>query len=255
MATTPTGESGRSGVEATGATGGGHGDRVADVSAARLTGLGAFGAATGIVITIAMQFTVPPPASTAATSELAFLAEYASFLELGNKAYFLIDLSLIVLFVGLAQVFPRRNVLARLGVASGLIGVVLFVLVAIVFEGKIALASEYVGAGDAVQQALLGSFLALDRVELIAGVIAHYLAWGIGVAAFAVAILRTSILSRWVGWLGLVFGLLGWLNLPRLVTSSFDPVVLLINVVGVVWLVAVGVGLLRLDPEHAHAVA
>ena len=76
-------------------------------------------------------------------------------------------------------------------------------------------APSYVEASDATKPALLVVASTLDRIDGVANDIG--LLVGIGMLLFALAILRTSIVPKWVGWLGLPGVMFAWL-------SMFNPV-------------------------------
>ena len=108
------------------------------------------------------------------------------------------------------------------------------------------LAPGYVEASDATKPALAVIASTLDRIHDVANDVGSVLLRGIGVLLFTLAILRTSIIPKWVGWLGLPSVVLVWL-------STLDPVLETLSVLDdiafvlfMVWLVAMGVVLLRL---------
>ncbi len=104
-----------------------------------------------------------------------------------------------------------------------------------IFHGfiNLGIAYELVPDTDALSQT--------DGLASSVGIVLTF----IGVLLFSLAVLRTSLLPKWIGWLGMI-AVLGFclLALLPLVFSMATPWFLL-YVVGV-WLVAMGVVLLRL---------
>lgn len=61
---------------------------------------------------------------------------------------------------------------------------------------------------------------------------------------------RSAALPRWIGALGVVSGLLGWIAMWRNVTDVVAPAAVLNNAVLPIWMVIFGIGLLRMPPAH-----
>lgn len=218
-----------------------------DVRFVNLAGVAGILAALTIVAIFALMILLPTPESSTVAGKLANMNDQASTLRLSNGLYPLLHIFLLVFFVGLNDRLDRTGSLPRFGLTAGVVGIVFFLLTAIVFDGRIQLASAYVVADEATKAAIVSTITVLDRVQLAVGIAGHVFAWGLGVAAFSLAILRTSLLSRWIGWLGLLFAFTAWLNIPRLVWDAFGPMLLVMDAIGVIWLIAVGISLLRYD--------
>lgn len=107
------------------------------------------------------------------------------------------------------------------------------------------LAPAYTGAAGSEVAALAATFDTLAAVALVTNAAGNFLGWGVVVPAFAFAVLRTGLLPRWIGYLGLAVGLLaGWVGL----FSPFSTVVEGISVVGFlgffVFMLSMGVAIL-----------
>jgi hypothetical protein len=108
------------------------------------------------------------------------------------------------------------------------------------------LVPAYVGvdpAGQATPAATADTFATIALVTNAAG---NFLGWGVGVLLYAVTILTTRPLPRWIGWLGLLVGTLaGWLGL----LSPASSVISAISSVGFigffVFMLSMGIALLR----------
>jgi len=82
----------------------------------------------------------------------------------------------------------------------------------------IALAYEfvpgYVQADEATRASLAVTFDTFANLTLLTNYVGNALGWGLAVPLYAVAILKTSVAPRWIGWLGLVVAVFaGWLGL------------------------------------------
>ena len=91
---------------------------------------------------------------------------------------------------------------------------------------------------------------ALSQTDRLATYVGGVLVFFIGVPLFSFAILRTSVVPKWIGWLGVIAALGFYLQaLLPLVFSMATPWFL--SWVFLVWLVAMGVVLLRLKEPVA----
>lgn len=98
-------------------------------------------------------------------------------------------------------------------------GVVGLTLVTISHVIPVAMAHElapaYSEANEATQASLGVTFDTLASLSGLTNYFGNALGWGVAVPLYAIAILKTSALPRWIGWLGLVVaffaGLLGLL--------------------------------------------
>jgi hypothetical protein len=99
-------------------------------------------------------------------------------------------------------------------------------------------------AGQATLAATADTFAAIAVVTNAAG---NFLGFGVVVPLYAVAILTTRALPRWIGWLGLLVGALaGWLGL----LSPASSVIATIANIGIfVFMLSMGIALLRRHPR------
>jgi hypothetical protein len=110
-------------------------------------------------------------------------------------------------------------------------------------------------AGDAAAKASLATtadtFAALALVVNYTG---DVVLWGVVVPMYAVAVLKTSVVPRWIGWLGIGVGVFAGLGDALSPASSIIEGVTFIGFVAFfVWTAAMGVTLLRRARRSAAA--
>jgi hypothetical protein len=84
----------------------------------------------------------------------------------------------------------------------------------------------YMDADPGGQAALGATADTFAAIALVSNAACNFLGWGVVVPLYAVAILTTRVLPRWIGWLGLLVGALaGWLGLlsPHRRRSRVSP--------------------------------
>jgi len=150
--------------------------------------------------------------------------------------------------LGFYQALRQAGSLLWIAVAAIFTGALLFIgafmtPIGVAYE----LAPHYVEASDASKPALALMASTLGGTAHVALSVAYLLSLGIGVGLFALAILRTSVVPKWVGWLGLVVALIGaWPQAFRPVSPVFSFIGFLGLLAFLVWMVVMGVALLRL---------
>jgi hypothetical protein len=143
-------------------------------------------------------------------------------------------------------------------ILAPILGAVALTLVTISHLIPIAMAYELVpgyAAGDAAAKASLATtadtFAALALVVNYTG---DVVLWGVVVPMYAVAVLKTSVVPRWIGWLGIGVGVFGGLGDALSPASSVIEGVTFIGFVAFfVWTAAMGVTLLRRAQRSAAA--
>jgi hypothetical protein len=82
--------------------------------------------------------------------------------------------------------------------------------------------------------------------RVVEGVAGNFLGWGVVVPLYAVAILTTRVLPRWIGWLGLLVGALaGWLGLLSPASSVISSISNIGFIGFFVFMLSMGIALLR----------
>jgi hypothetical protein len=157
--------------------------------------------------------------------------------------------------LGLVGLIGFYDALQRAGswfILAPILGAVGLTLVTISHLIPIAMAYELVPgyvAGDAATQASLAT--TADTFAVLALVVNYtgdVILWGVVVPMYAIAVLKTSVLPRWLGWLGVGVGVFAGLGDALSPASSVIEGLTFIGFVGFfVWNAAMGVSLLRRD--------
>jgi hypothetical protein len=168
---------------------------------------------------------------------------------------FFIGAWLIILggVLGLAALIGFYDALRRVAswlILAPILGTVGLTLVTISHLIPIAMAYELVpgyASGDAATQASLAT--TADTFAVLALVVNYtgdVILWGVVVPMYAIAVLKTSVLPRWIGWLGIGVGVFAGLGDALSPASSIIEGITFIGFVGFfVWNAAMGVSVLR----------
>jgi hypothetical protein len=155
--------------------------------------------------------------------------------------------------LGIVALVGFYDALRRVGawlILAPILGSVALTLVTISHLIPIALAYELVPgytAGDAATKASLATtadtFAALALVVNYTG---DVVLWGVVVPMYAVAILKTHVTARWIGWLGIGVGVFAGLGDALSPASSVIEAITFVGFIAFfVWNAALGVSLLR----------
>jgi len=153
----------------------------------------------------------------------------------------------IVAFVGFYDALREAGPVLILAPILGAVGLTLVTVSHLI---PIAMAYElvpaYAAADPAGQATLAVTADTLAATALVTNAAGNFLGWGVVTPMYAVAILSTRALPRWIGWLGLVVGLMaGWLGL----LSPASDVLSGISSVGFigffVFMLSMGIALMR----------
>lgn len=157
----------------------------------------------------------------------------------------------LVVIVTLYQLFRDEGAVMGLAAVLGVVGMGLIVLTDFFALARLALVAQ-IAAGDATTTPALDAMndaISVLIVDLEA--VGNGLAWGIGGGLFSLAILRTERLPHWLGWGGLLFAatmLATPFDVMFLSGSTLESVVFFVgNMYGRLWLVVVGIHIVRLD--------
>ncbi len=144
--------------------------------------------------------------------------------------------------LGLFQALRGAGDLMWIAVVAFVIGLLLVIARSLIGLGLIyELAPDYVDASGAARLSLEVTADTLSTIGVLADLVANALTFGIGVLLFSLAILRTSVAPKWVGWLGLLVALLGgWLSLIGPASEVFE-IIGFVGFIGFwVWMIVIG---------------
>jgi hypothetical protein len=152
--------------------------------------------------------------------------------------------------VALVGFYDALREAGRVLVLAPILGAVGLTLVTLSHLVPIAIAYELVPAyqdADAAARASLAvtadTLASMCAVTNYAG---NFLGWGVAIPLFAYAILKTSVVPRWIGWLGIAVGVLaGWLALLAPVWDLAEAISSIGFLAFFVFMLAMGIALLR----------
>jgi hypothetical protein len=138
-------------------------------------------------------------------------------------------------------------------VLAPILGAVGLTLVTISHLIPIAMAYELVpGYTDADAASRSSLAVLTDTLASVSDVLNYtgdVLAWGVAVPLFAVAILKTSVVPRWIGWLGIFVGVFaGLATLLRPVSNVIEEITSVGFVAFFLFIASMGIALLRRRP-------
>jgi hypothetical protein len=134
-------------------------------------------------------------------------------------------------------------------VLAPILGVTGLVMVTISHLIPVALAYEfvpgYVAAEAAQQGALAVTFDTFANLALILNYVGNALGWAVALPLYALAILQTNVVPRWLGWLGLgAAAISGWLGLLSPASGVIEGITVIGFLAFFVFLIGMGVAIL-----------
>jgi uncharacterized protein DUF4386 len=163
----------------------------------------------------------------------------------------------LVAFVGFYDALRHAGPLMIIAPAAGAAGMV---LVTISHATPIAIALQlapgYTAGNEVTQASLAVTFDTFARFCLLMNYFGDILIWGVTTPLFAIAVLKTSAVPRWIGWVGIVAAVFaGWLYL----LSPVSSIVYGLSVIGFlaffIFMASLGVALLRRRTASVEAPA
>lgn len=89
------------------------------------------------------------------------------------------------------------------------------------------------------------TFDTLANLSLILNYTGNALGWGVAVPLFAIAILQTRAVARWIGWLGLFVAVFaGWLGLLSPASSAIEGITVIGFIAFFVFMPSLGIAIL-----------
>ena len=159
--------------------------------------------------------------------------------------------------LGFYDALRRTGPVLLLAPVAGVIGLTLVTVshlipIAMAYE----LAPAYTEATPAAQNAMAVTADTLAATATATNIAGNFLDWGIAVPLFAVAVLHTEDLPRWIGWLGLAAGLLaGWVGALAPASAAFEALSSIGLLGFFVFLLSLGIAMLRRERRSARTPA
>lgn len=170
----------------------------------------------------------------------------------------LIILTTLVGIVALVGFYDALKEAGALLVLAPIVGVVGLTVVTISHLVPIALVYElvpaYSEADEATKASLAVTFDTLAILSQILNYAGNVLAWGVAIPLYSLAILKTSVVPRWIGWLGLVVAFFaGWLALFAPASRAIEGISLIGFLAFFVFMASMGIALLLRQRRPALA--
>ena len=163
----------------------------------------------------------------------------------------------LVAFVGFYDALRHAGPLMIIAPVAGVAGMVLVTIshatpIAIALE----LAPDYTTANHATQASLVVTADTFAQFCLLMNYFGDILVWGVTTPLFAIAVLRTSAVPRWIGWVGMVSAIFGgWLGVLSPVSSVVEGLSTIGFFAFFIFTASLGVALLRRHTESETAEA
>jgi len=156
----------------------------------------------------------------------------------------------LVALVGFYFVLRDAGPVVILGPILGVAGLTLvqvshLIPIAMAYE----LVPDYVDASGATKASIASTADTLAILALVLNYAGNLLNWGVVVPLYALSILKTRAVPRWVGWLGIVTAVFaGWLGLLAPASSVIEGLTTIGFLGFFVFLASMGVAILRRRP-------
>jgi hypothetical protein len=188
--------------------------------------------------------------------------EWIADVDDANDLFFvgawLIILTTLVGSVALVGLWDVLQEAGRVLILAPILGVAGLVMVTISHLIPIALAYEfvpgYVAADEATRVSLAVTFDTFANLALILNYTGNGLGFGVALPLFAVAIMTTRALPRWIGWLGLFAAVVGgWLGLLGAASDVIEGISAFGFIAFFVFMVSAGIAILLRQRRAATA--
>jgi hypothetical protein len=152
--------------------------------------------------------------------------------------------------VALIGFYDALREAGRVLILAPILGAVGLTLVTLSHLIPIALANElvpaYMDASGPTQESLAGTFQTLTSIALVTNDAGNFLGWGVAIPMFAYAILKTAVVPRWIGWLGMVVAVFaGWLGLLGPDSGLIEGISSIGFIAFFLFMLSMGIALLR----------
>ena len=159
--------------------------------------------------------------------------------------------------IALVGFYDALREAGRVLIIAPIVGVFGLVLVTLSHLIPIALAYElapaYTDAEGATQASLAVTMDTLTSISLITNYAGDSLLWGVTIPMFAYAVLKTSVVPRWIGWLGVVVAVFaGWLGLLGPASSLIEGISSIGFLAFFIFMLSMGIALLRRRSQNGE---
>lgn len=187
-----------------------------------------------------------PPTGADGLDWIADVDSANSSLFVGAWLIILTTLVGTVALVGFYDVLKSAGPVMVLAPIMGVIGLGLVTISHLI---PIALAYEfvpgYIAADEAAKASMAASFDTFASLSLVLNYTGNALGWGVAVPLYAIAVLKTAAVPRWIGWLGLVVAAVaGWLGLLSPASSVIEGITTLGFIAFFIFMLSMGIALL-----------
>jgi hypothetical protein len=152
--------------------------------------------------------------------------------------------------VALVGFYDALREAGRVLILAPIVGIAGLTLVTLSHLIPIAMAYElapaYEDANAATQASLAATADTLAAICLVTNYAGNFLGWSVAIPLIAYAILKTSVVPRWIGWLGAVVAVFaGWLGLLGPASSVIEGISSIGFLAFFVFMLSMGIALLR----------
>ena len=167
--------------------------------------------------------------------------------------FLLVGLALVIpAALGFYQALREAGRLSLLALAFFLVGVTTAFASTGLFLGMEGqLMPGYAAAGEAMKPPLAVVASTLLETALAGFSLGFFLSFGIGAVLFSIGALGTSVIRHWIGWLGVVAGVLMVCFFLTIFWDVLEYIGVVAFILVLVWTLAMGVSLLRLRESAA----
>ena len=189
----------------------------------------------------------PPEPTTAGAVEWLEDIDNSRLAALALGFGFIFYALILIYILGLWEYLKEANSPLIIAVPAAAGGLILLTVDAVIqLAMAYELASRYAEAGEAVKPVLAAFASTLAVIRQVAFSLGTVLLQGVGVSLLGLAILRTAKLPRWLGWLGIIGGLVGgWLGALEPLSPIFDVILGVGFAAFLGWILAGGILLLK----------
>jgi hypothetical protein len=166
---------------------------------------------------------------------------------IGTGMVVLAGILLAVALIGFYDVLRYAGPAMILAPVLGIFGVVLVTIshsLPIVMAEQFA--PDFAGAGPTARTTLQTTGDLMAGTALATNYVGDLMIWAVAVPLFGLAAVRTRAVSRWIGWLGVLVGVVGgWIGAFGIVSTTVEDITAIGFLGFFVWMLAMGVALLR----------